>query len=162
MRCWTYFQLVIGLLGPTIMLCISYGLLIKRFIFMMRQQHKNQIKRSGKRMTQTVIAIVVTFILCQTPYYVMQIISLKKAELASKHKQTTGNSYWPTRKEVTTFVYMNAIAQILVFISSCVNPVIYALLNENFSKYNLLACLPARLPACLPSYLPTYPLTIHD
>ncbi len=85
-------------------------------------------------MTQTVIAIVVTFILCQTPYYVMQIISLKKAELATKHRQATGNLYWPTRKEVTTFVYANAVAQILVFISSCVNPVIYALLNENFSK----------------------------
>ena len=118
------------------MLSISYGLLIRRFVFMMRQEHKNQIKKSGKRMTQTVIAIVVTFMVCQTPYYVAQLISLNKAEYAFKYKAEKKADYWPTQQEVTSFVYLNAVAQILVFISSCANPIIYALFNENFSKYH--------------------------
>ena len=134
MRFWTYFQLLIGLIGPTVMLSTSYGLLIRRFVFMMKQQHKNQIKKSGRRMTQTVIAIVVIFLICQTPYYVVQIISLQKAEKAAAY--TLKNlQYIPSDHEVTSFVYLNAVAQILVFFSSCSNPIIYALLNENFRKY---------------------------
>ena len=36
--------------------------------------------------------------------------------------------------EQALFFYFNALAQILVFVSSCVNPVVYGILNENFRK----------------------------
>ena len=36
------------------------------------------------------------------------------------------------------FIYCNTVAQILVFLSSCCNPVIYGIFNQNYSQ-----CLPA-------------------
>ena len=69
----------------------------------------------------------------QVPYYVMDVVSLKKLEAIKL------SSYWPTSSERTRFLYLSALAQILVFVSSCCNPVIYGILNENYREYKNVA-----------------------
>ena len=126
---WTYFMFFAGLLIPFTMIALSYVMLLRRFRALVRLQ-----KKSGRRMTQTVIVVVVTFLICQAPYHVLNFIHLSKAE----HYEKNAGDGRPSVEEVRLYGYLNGISQILVFISSCCNPIIYALFNENFSKYKTL------------------------
>ena len=86
-------------------------------------------------MNRTVLAIVLIFLLCQTPYHVVELISLEKVRKAERvNLGGAGERYYPSPTELKVFVYLNVIAQILVFVSSCCNPIIYGLMNDNYSK----------------------------
>ena len=131
---WTYFQLLVGLLLPSTMILASYIVLYTRLRKIQRRHDNSSVKRPSKKMTQTVLVVVVTFILCQTPYHVLQIIAQGKVEKVQEYS-TRGQRYLPPQWEITTFVYLNLVSQFLVFVSSCCNPIIYGLLNENYRKY---------------------------
>nr|AKQ63036.1 orphan G-protein coupled receptor 26 [Platynereis dumerilii] len=135
MEFWTYFQLVVGLLLPFTIIIGSYVLLIRRFRKLVKLQAKSRIRRSGRKMTQTVIAVVLTFLFCQAPYHAVNIANIRMKERYGE-EQTR-----PSQEAMRLYTYINGLAQVLVYISSCCNPVIYALLNENFRKlYALVLC----------------------
>ena len=60
--------------------------------------------------------------------------AILQVELVEQNRRMN-TLYLPSVKEWNAFVYCNAIAQVLVFISSCCNPVLYGIFNENFSEY---------------------------
>lgn len=134
MQFWTGFQLIVGLIIPSIIILTSYVILFRRLQRIAGRSDAASVKRPSRRMTQTVIVIVVTFIICQIPYHISQFIALhrmQKVEYYAKHNMR----YLPSQQDVVSHVWLNAMSQVLVFISSCCNPIIYGLLNENFSKY---------------------------
>jgi allatostatin A receptor len=74
-------------------------------------------RRGKKRVTRMVVIVVVTFAFCWCP---IQIILVLKSM----------NMY-----EITTFSVMTQIiSHVLAYMNSCVNPILYAYLSENFRK----------------------------
>ena len=134
MRLWTYSQFTLGLIIPIVVITLSYLLLMYRLkeIMALRQTHRT--KRPNKKLTRTILIVVVIFLICHVPYYTMDIISLHKSELAMRYVQR-GEVYSPSKTELTVFIYCQALAQMLVFISSSCNPIIYGITNDNFREY---------------------------
>ena len=93
------------------------------------RKSRSNVTRVQGRMTRTVIGVVVTFLICHVPYYVMQQAGLYI------HERRENDGRVPTSWEASLFVYCNVIAQIMLFLNSCCNPIIYGLLNQNYSKY---------------------------
>jgi hypothetical protein len=118
----TYFELVSALLVPLLLISISYVLLALRMEAMLSQG-------TNRNMTRTVLVIVITFIIWQTPYHVNNIINLHKL-IEMSH-----SGIQPTHTDILVSMYLNTLSTILVFISSCCNPIIYGILNDNYSKY---------------------------
>jgi len=46
----------------------------------------------------------------------------------------------PSPRAARIFIYCNTVAQMLVFLSSCCNPVIYGIFNQNYRKSPSLQC----------------------
>ena len=126
---WTLSQLILGLLLPSIGIYVSYCILWCKIRQRRLERPGSRISiysRSSRCMTRTVFVIVLAFTLCQTPYHITQIIHVTK------------NSIEETIiifRSSQTMLYLNAVSQILVFFSSCCNPIIYGLLNNNYSEY---------------------------
>lgn len=133
-RAWSYSQLTIGLIVPVLLIIISYVLLMRRLKAIMKPRKSDRIRKPNRRMTRTIAVVVVIFLFCNLPYYIIDILNLKKMETGLKcskmHKM-----YKPSNLELSFFKYFNALATILVSISSCCNPVLYGVLNENYSEY---------------------------
>lgn len=133
-RLWTYSQVTIGLVIPLVVIMTSYLMLMQRLKGIMALRQTHRAKRPNNKLTRTIIIVVITFVICQVPYYVIDIISLHKVELSVRYL-SRGEVYRPSRTELMAFFYCNALAQMLVFISCCCNPIIYGITNDNFCKY---------------------------
>ena len=90
----------------------------------------SNVDRVRERMTRTVVVVVVIFLICHVPYYVMEQVAL------FIHQRKARNGVIPTKEEAKMFIYCNVIAQVLMFVNSCCNPVIYGLFNRNYRKYS--------------------------
>ncbi|KAK2145542.1 hypothetical protein LSH36_675g00002 [Paralvinella palmiformis] len=122
---WTIMQLLLSLVLPSIGIFIPYLILSRRMRYRMlnRSGSSASSRNSPSRcMNRTVFVVVTAFTLCQTPYHVVQIIS----------KATLSKTSHASLSHVQRLMYANAVSQILVFVSSCCNPIIYGLLNYNF------------------------------
>lgn len=136
MAMWTTLQFIFGLLLPVVVILLAYIQLFRRLRRLAKSRHNRSIDRpkshspgitKGHRMTKTVIVAVTTFIVCHMPYHLMQIFALERTQYEPA---------FTTQIARTAFVWLSAISQILVYVSSCCNPVIYGITNENFSEYN--------------------------
>ena len=80
---WAYAQLLIGFVIPLLIICTSYMLLVYRLksIINGRAKRFSNKKTPNKKMTRTVIVVVVMFIICQVPYHVMELVSIAKVML---------------------------------------------------------------------------------
>jgi hypothetical protein len=133
---WTYSQITLGLIIPFIVICGAYLFLIQRLKNIMKQRNADRVRKPNRRMTVTIAIVFATFLVCNVPYYIVEVVNLKKVEHIDYQRQR-GQLYRPGKTELAVFFHFNAFAQIMVFISSCINPVLYGLFNENFSKYNV-------------------------
>ena len=112
-----YFFALFGLIVPLIIIVILYGLIIN----VLRKNGKGQqVAKGKKRVTKMVSAVISSFIICWTP---MQIYLLY-----THHNKVT--------------ILFAIVAQSLVYISACVNPILYAFLSDPFRKAfrQLLTC----------------------
>ncbi len=126
---WAFFKLIIGLVVPFAIIVVSYAMLAVRLRRIMRQSSTRRVARPSRKMTVTVLVVVVAFLLCQTPYATVELISWKVFH-DIRHKQVM-----PTAAFRRGFLILNNIAQILVFVSSCCNPILYGLTNNDYSEY---------------------------
>ncbi|XP_076055529.1 allatostatin-A receptor-like [Oratosquilla oratoria] len=91
--------------------------------------------RGKKRVTRMVVIVVVTFIVCWFPIQI--VLLLKSLDL---YKMSTPK------------IILQIAAQVLAYINSCVNPILYAFLSDPFRKAfrKVIACGPQRrFPATL-------------
>jgi len=70
--------------------------------------------------------------ICQTPYYVLQWVAVAKQHDTTDRDEQGARVGPPVISQLYVLVVANMFSQILVFVSSCCNPIIYGLLNENF------------------------------
>ena len=134
---WTYWQLVVGLLLPSLLIFGSYLMLVRRLKILLRTSCRGNargVQKPSRRMTRTVLVVVFTFLVCQAPKQAVELMSMQKV-LRAQSMRTAGTPITVHPGEYRIFVTVNALATILVFVSSCCNPIIYGLLNDNYSKY---------------------------
>ena len=84
---------------------------------------------AGGRMTRTVMIVFLIFLVCHIPYYTMEMVALHIQE------QQFFYAKFPTQQQADLFIYFNMFAQVMVFVSSCCNPILYGVLNKNYRKY---------------------------
>jgi len=97
------------------------------------------VSRPSRRMLHTVLVVVVTFVVCQTPYYMLQWVAVAKQRDAVPSPQGARDSSAPDISQLYVLVVANMFSQILVFVSSCCNPIIYGLLNDNYRTFCFFA-----------------------
>jgi len=82
--------------------------------------------------------MVGVFVACHLPYHVVELMSLwtyeRYAAAAAGAAAGAGEGWRPSDAYKTAFIYINTAAQLLVFISSCCNPIIYGIFNKNYRE----------------------------
>lgn len=156
---WLYVQLVGGVLLPFLVIAIFNGLLIRRIHSRSSNAMKHQSSSRSQRpnpvggvtsglmrqrtgsasvhrrrqtltssMTRMMFIIVITFAICQLPLIAYEFVSFHIIrQLAEGRLALTVD--WMNR-----LIYCHMVAQTLMFISSCCNPIIYGISNRNYSK----------------------------
>lgn len=77
-RIWTYLQLSLGLILPFLAIIAAYCLLVARLRAVTKARSRHRIKKPWRKLTVTVVIIVVAFLVCHVPYYVIDVFSLVK------------------------------------------------------------------------------------
>ncbi|XP_013781336.1 allatostatin-A receptor-like [Limulus polyphemus] len=106
---------------PLVLIFCLYVLMLKRLWFHVAPGGKVSAgsHKSKKRVTRMVVIVVVIFAVCWCPIQIVLLLkSLDKYELKLR----------PSR------VIFQVASHILAYMNSCVNPILYAFLSENFRK----------------------------
>lgn len=111
--------LAFGYLLPLSLICVLYGLMLKRLLnrTVPGGSQRAENVRTRKRVTRMVVIVVVIFAICWLP---IQIIFML---------QQFGS--FPT--DITSAA-LQMCANCLAYMNSCVNPILYAFLSDNFRK----------------------------
>ncbi|XP_060083039.1 allatostatin-A receptor-like [Ylistrum balloti] len=117
-----------GYVIPLTLTCILYGFMIKRLLYgvVPGGSQRPDSMRTKKRVTRMVVIVVVIFAICWLPIQIIFVmISFGMIGMDSKFL-------------IGTMIASNCLA----YMNSCVNPVLYAFLSENFRRSfrRLLCC----------------------
>ncbi len=124
---WTNFQLIIGFVLPICIMVFSY-LLLLRHLVVDNVALQDQAKRPIRKVTVMVFMVTIVFVVCWTPYHIVRYTSVHKMWIYR-------GKLMPSADEMLHYAIFNAVAQALVFLSSCCNPFIYGISSRNFRKY---------------------------
>jgi allatostatin receptor len=120
--------LAFGFVLPLVAIIILYGFMLNRLLYSVGAgvSISAETIRSRRRVTRMVIIVVVIFAVSWLPNHICFMIL-----------------YWkpnpPTEKH---FYVFHSFARILAYANSCVNPILYAFLSENFRKgFRKILCL---------------------
>lgn len=112
-----------GFIIPFLIICISYVCVAKRISKMTYQ--------SKQRSERLITSIVVAFILCWFPHHLFNILDIISIEI--EHSEET---YLTLEKIVDVGEYISGA---LVFVSSCINPLLYAFAARKFQNHLRIA-----------------------
>lgn len=119
---------VFGYVLPLTLICFLYGFMLKRLLYgvVPGGSQRAESIRSKKRVTKMIVIVVGIFALCWLPIQILFMIQVFsnffEANVATFGIQMTSNC--------------------LAYMNSCVNPILYAFLSENFRRSfrKLLCC----------------------
>jgi len=155
---WANFELIVGFIVPVIVVGICYTMLLVGLSRHRRdttcvRDHRAVTSHSGpqqpmRKVTTMVLTVTIVFIVCWTPYHVISyydsIETAANARLLMTSSQVSGSTGLPCDDHIQTpmpdtnailrHVIMNAVAQGLIFVSSCCNPFIYCISSRKFRK----------------------------
>ncbi|TSK18063.1 Somatostatin receptor type 5 [Bagarius yarrelli] len=116
---------VLGFFAPLLVICACYILIVVRVKASGARTGVGRRRRSERKVTRMVVVIVVAFVLCWLPFYMINIINLI--------------SILP-ENSVMVGVYFFSV--ILTYANSCANPVLYGFLSDNFRQsFRKVLCL---------------------
>ncbi|XP_008250247.3 somatostatin receptor type 3 [Oryctolagus cuniculus] len=118
----------LGFFGPLLVICLCYLLIVVKVRSAGRRVRAPSCpqvlaascprrRRSERRVTRMVVAVVALFVLCWMPFYVLNIV----------------NELWPLPEEPAFFgLYFLVVA--LPYANSCANPILYGFLSYRFKQ----------------------------
>ena len=108
-----------GYVIPLALVSILYGAMIKRLLYGVapRGNQSSESMRSKRRVTRMVVIVVLIFAICWLPIQVIFMFI-----------------NFGTYPDSTAFVAVQIASNCLAYMNSCVNPILYAFLSENFRK----------------------------
>ncbi|XP_076831765.1 mu-type opioid receptor isoform X1 [Brachyhypopomus gauderio] len=117
---------IFAFIMPVLIITVCYGLMILRLRSVRMLSGSKEKDRNLRRITRMVLVVVAVFIICWTPIHIFVII---KALVTIPHSL------------LQTITYHFCIA--LGYTNSCLNPVLYAFLDENFKRCFREFCMPS-------------------
>ncbi|XP_063048301.1 mu-type opioid receptor [Engraulis encrasicolus] len=112
---------------PVLIITVCYGLMILRLRSVRMLSGSKEKDRNLRRITRMVLVVVAIFIVCWTPIHIFVIVMALVAI--------------PLSTPLKTITWHFCIA--LGYINSCLNPVLYAFLDENFKRCFREFCVPS-------------------
>jgi allatostatin receptor len=108
-----------GYLLPLSLICVLYGFMLKRLLYgvVPGGSQRAESIRSKKRVTRMVVIVVAIFALCWLPIQVVFMV------------QNFG--YY---SDDISYIALQMVANCLAYMNSCVNPILYAFLSDNFRR----------------------------
>lgn len=117
---------IFAFIMPVLIITVCYGLMILRLKSVRMLSGSKEKDRNLRRITRMVLVVVAVFIVCWTPIHIFVII---------KALVTIPNSLLQT----VTWHFCIALG----YTNSCLNPVLYAFLDENFKRCFREFCVPS-------------------
>ncbi|XP_051503586.1 delta-type opioid receptor-like isoform X1 [Myxocyprinus asiaticus] len=117
---------IFAFIMPVLIITVCYGLMILRLKSVRMLSGSKEKDRNLRRITRMVLVVVAVFIICWTPIHIFVII---------KALVTIPNSLFQT----VTWHFCIALG----YTNSCLNPVLYAFLDENFKRCFREFCVPS-------------------
>lgn len=122
-KAFTLYNFACGFAIPLCLILTFYYLVIQKLKTVGPQNKSKEKKRSHRKVTNLVLTVITVYILCWTPYWVIQLTMLY------------------TEPDQSTFlVIIHLVTSCLTYSNSAVNPILYAFLSDNFKKSFLKAC----------------------
>ncbi|KAM3867066.1 melanin concentrating hormone receptor 2b [Diretmus argenteus] len=112
---YTLYQSILGFIIPLIIISTFYSLTLYHVFRSIRRVKRKQ-SVWAKRATKTVLMVIALFLICWSPYHVIQVINLS-------------NNY-PTY----AFIYAYNISICLSYSHSCINPIMLLLFAQNYRE----------------------------
>ncbi|KAJ8015425.1 hypothetical protein DPEC_G00025980 [Dallia pectoralis] len=112
---YTLYQSILGFILPVIIISTFYSLTLYHVFRSIRRVKRKQFVWA-KRATKTVIMVITLFLLCWTPYHVIQVMNLSNST--------------PT----SLFVYAYNISICLSYSHSCINPLSLLVFAQNYRE----------------------------
>ncbi len=108
-----------GYLMPLGLVCLLYGAMLKRLLHgvVPRGCQSGEASRSKRRVTRMIVIVVVLFAICWLPFQVIFMIQ-----------------FFGSYPDSPIFMGIKIASNCIAYMNSCVNPILYAFLSENFRK----------------------------
>lgn len=113
---------------PVVIISVCYGLMVRRLRSVRLLSGSREKDRNLRRITYMVLSVVAAFVLCWMPVQVLALIqALGHVDLGA------------SQSSVAALHFCIALG----YANSCLNPVLYAFLDENFKRCFREFCIPA-------------------
>ncbi|KAI1902685.1 hypothetical protein AGOR_G00018560 [Albula goreensis] len=112
---YTLYQSILGFIIPLIIISTFYSLTLFHVFRSVRRVKRKQSKWA-KQATKTVLMVIGIFLVCWSPYHVIQVLNL--------------SIYMPT----TSFVYAYNVSICLSYSHSCINPLMLLIFAQNYRE----------------------------
>jgi hypothetical protein len=120
---FTIYSFLVNYLIPVSLISVLYTLILKRLFRLRRQQcfayASKTKKRTHKRITKMVLAIIICYLASWSPYWFVQIFHYIYQHLLHKSNSIL-------------LAIISHSAQVIAYFSSAINPFIYSYMNESF------------------------------
>ncbi|CAI5764197.1 somatostatin receptor type 1 [Podarcis lilfordi] len=115
------YTFLMGFLLPVVAISLCYILIIAKMRMVALKAGWQQRKRSERKITLMVMMVVMVFVICWMPFYVVQLVNL-----------------FVEPDDAT----ISQLSVILGYANSCANPILYGFLSDNFKRsFQRLLCL---------------------
>ncbi|XP_026862339.1 somatostatin receptor type 5-like [Electrophorus electricus] len=108
---------ILGFFCPLLVICICYLLIVIKVKSAGARAGLTNRRRSERKVTRMVVIIVVMFVLCWLPFFILNIVNLI--------------IILPENSLISGVYYLTVI---LTYVNSCANPVLYGFLSDNFKQ----------------------------
>ncbi|XP_017787213.1 PREDICTED: somatostatin receptor type 2-like [Nicrophorus vespilloides] len=123
-KAFTLYTFVFSFLIPLCLILVFYCLVLRKLKTVGPQNKSKEKKKSHRKVTNLVLTVVTVYIICWTPYWILQITLI-----------------FSSNTESGSFVLtIHLLASCLNYSNSAMNPILYAFLSDNFKKSFLKAC----------------------
>ncbi|KAJ0050447.1 hypothetical protein NL108_003672 [Boleophthalmus pectinirostris] len=107
----------VGFFGPLLIICLCYLLIVIKVKSSSARVGFTKRRRSERKVTRMVVVIVMAFVLCWLPFFIINMVNLMV--IIPESSATAG-------------IYFFAV--ILSYANSCANPLLYGFLSDNFKQ----------------------------
>ncbi|XP_048341670.1 somatostatin receptor type 1 [Sphaerodactylus townsendi] len=115
------YTFLMGFLLPVVAISLCYILIIAKMRMVALKAGWQQRKRSERKITLMVLMVVMVFVICWMPFYIVQLVHL-----------------FVEQGDAT----ISQLSVILGYANSCANPILYGFLSDNFKRsFQRLLCL---------------------
>ncbi|XP_051742488.1 somatostatin receptor type 5 [Ctenopharyngodon idella] len=108
---------ILGFFCPLLVICLCYLLIVIKVKSAGARAGLSKRRASEKKVTRMVVIIVVVFVLCWLPFFMLNIINVIRT--------------LPENGIITGVYFLTVI---LTYVNSCANPLLYGFLSDNFKR----------------------------